>query len=182
MGSNRTPRPTTSCSAKEINRSAAMWLARLESPSSPELWDEFQNWLEAHPRHRAAFIRLRVAWNSVDSMREMRPIDGTIDLDLLSPEPASAADSQNTRSEHRRKILMPPGTRIAAIAEFLLTRETYRRYVKPIIADMQDEYIEHLARGHKWRARWIAARGHFLVVPGWIYALVTRAVKRIFSA
>jgi hypothetical protein len=42
----------------------------------------------------------------------------------------------------------------------------------PVIADMQKEYIEAIASGDEWHARWIAIRGHLLVIPNWLYALV----------
>jgi hypothetical protein len=90
--------------------------------------------------------------------------------------------AEHEESGQQRKIVLPPGARLAAIAEFILTRESYKRYVRPIIADMQDEYVECIARGDEWRAHWVAVRGHFLVVPGWIYALVSRAARRIFGA
>ena len=71
-----------------------------------------------------------------------------------------------------RVVAVPPGYKFAAILSFLLTREAYRRFVEPAIADMQHEYIEALAAGRLWQARWIAIRGYLLVIPGWLYALV----------
>jgi hypothetical protein len=47
---------------------------------------------------------------------------------------------------------------------------------------MQTEYCDALAAGDVWHARWIAIRGHLLVLPGWLYGLVARAVRRMFSA
>jgi transmembrane sensor len=70
-------------SASETTELAASWLIRLEGQASPELWEEFQTWLEESPRHRAAFIRLRTAWHRVDKVKLLRPADGTIDADLL---------------------------------------------------------------------------------------------------
>jgi transmembrane sensor len=70
--------------ANDISDAAAQWLIRLEGQTSPEIWDAFQLWMDENPRHRAAFIRLRVAWNHVDLLKNMRPEDGTIDADLLA--------------------------------------------------------------------------------------------------
>jgi transmembrane sensor len=70
-------------SASETTELAASWLIRLEGPATPELWEEFETWLEESPRHRAAFIRLRTAWNRADIVKLLRPTDGTIDSDLL---------------------------------------------------------------------------------------------------
>jgi len=70
--------------ATKISDEAADWLIRLEAQTTPELWDELQKWLDADTRHRAAFVRLRVAWHRVDTFKNLRPADGTIDSDLLS--------------------------------------------------------------------------------------------------
>ena len=69
-------------------------------------------------------------------------------------------------------VVTPPGYRLAAILGFLLTRKAFKRFVEPVIADMQHEYIEALAAEHRWRARWIVLRGHLLVIPGCVYALM----------
>ena len=50
-------------SGDDISADAAAWLVRLEGQTTPEIWDAFQAWVDQDPRHRAAFVRLRVAWN-----------------------------------------------------------------------------------------------------------------------
>ena len=70
--------------ATEISDAAAEWLIKLEGQTTPDIWDNFQAWMDQDPRHRAAFVRLRVAWNKVDQLKSMRPVDGTIDSDLLA--------------------------------------------------------------------------------------------------
>jgi transmembrane sensor len=69
--------------ASDIAEAAAAWLIRLEAQTSPEIWDRFQEWLDADPRHRAAFIRLRTAWTHCDRLKLLRPADGRIDRDLF---------------------------------------------------------------------------------------------------
>jgi transmembrane sensor len=80
--------------ASEIAAKATAWLIRLEREATPELWEELQQWLDSHPRHRAEFIRQRTAWYRCDKLKILRPTDGTIDADLLSRieivEPARA--------------------------------------------------------------------------------------------
>lgn len=84
---------------------------------------------------------------------------------------------------HRRRIIQrPPGTHLARCGRFLLTREAYRLYVQPVIADMQHEYCEAIAAGEELRARWIALRGWLLVVPGWLVGVAGRLVRKMFSA
>ncbi|HZO21483.1 MAG TPA: FecR/PupR family sigma factor regulator [Steroidobacteraceae bacterium] len=70
--------------ADRISDEAANWLIRVEVESSPELWQGLHAWLDADPRHRAAFVRLRVAWHRVDALKNLRPLDGTVDADLLT--------------------------------------------------------------------------------------------------
>jgi transmembrane sensor len=88
--------------ASEIAASATAWLIRLDRAGTPELWEELQQWLDSHPRHRAEFIRQRTAWNRCDKLKMLRPADGTIDADLLSGielvEPPEEAQSQRARA------------------------------------------------------------------------------------
>jgi transmembrane sensor len=91
--------------ASEISDEAADWLIRVEAQSTPELWEDLQGWLDAHPRHRAAFVRLRVAWHRADALKYLRPLDGAIDPDLLSSE-RSAAGSIATGGLQRRHLLL----------------------------------------------------------------------------
>lgn len=82
----------------------------------------------------------------------------------------------------RRRIVLPPGATLNRITRFLVTREAHARFVEPIIRDMQVEYCDELAAGHIRHARWIAVRGHLLVLPNWSYAWIARTVKRMFSS
>ena len=81
-----------------------------------------------------------------------------------------------------RRIVLPPGATLNLVTRFLLTRVAHARYIEPVIRDMQFEYCDDLAAGHIWHARWIAVRGHLLVLPNWGYAWIARTVKRVFSS
>ena len=48
---------------------------------------EFDAWVEADPRARAAYVRLELAWKRADGLRRLRPLDGDIDEDLLAHSP-----------------------------------------------------------------------------------------------
>jgi transmembrane sensor len=113
--------------ATEISDAAAEWLIRLESQTSPDLWDAFQAWHDADLRHRAAFVRLRVAWNRTDLMKNLRPADGTIDPDLLTHKwlsSSAVADHGLSPLQGRRRKrpggLPPPGRRALLGAAALL--------------------------------------------------------------
>jgi ferric-dicitrate binding protein FerR (iron transport regulator) len=73
----------TTETAEAINEAAASWLLRLEASASPELRQDFQKWLDEEPRHRAAFVRLRLAWQTSEKFRFLRPADGSVDEDLI---------------------------------------------------------------------------------------------------
>lgn len=89
--------------------------------------------------------------------------------------------ARKSPTQKRPHIALPPGTRLARATAFILTRDAYRKFVVPTIADMQFEYCDSLAAGRLWHARWIAIRGHLLVLPGCAYGLLARAVSRLLS-
>ena len=94
--------------ASDISDAAAQWLVRLEGQTTPEIWDAFQEWMDQDPRHRAAFIRLREAWKQVDLLKNVRPMDGTIDADLLAttkinPSVIAARGLQPSPGSQRRR-------------------------------------------------------------------------------
>jgi ferric-dicitrate binding protein FerR (iron transport regulator) len=70
------------------------------------------------------------------------------------------------------KVVPLPGHGLARAARFLLTPNAHKRYVEPVIADMQQEYVDAVTAGRTQRARWIAQRVYLLIIPGWLYAMV----------
>jgi ferric-dicitrate binding protein FerR (iron transport regulator) len=70
--------------AAGINKAAAIWLLRLEASASAELRKDFQKWLDEEPRHRAAFVRLELAWYTSEKFRLFRPPDGSVDEDFIA--------------------------------------------------------------------------------------------------
>ena len=86
-------------SGNDISADAAAWLIRLEGQTTPQMWDEFQNWLETNKRHEAAFIRLRAAWTECDRFKLLRPADGRVDRNLLARFPTVTTDSSDPESD-----------------------------------------------------------------------------------
>lgn len=70
-------------SAEAVDEAAAVWLLRLDAAPSAELLGHFQEWLDAEPRHRAAYVRLRFAWYFSETFRVFQPTDGSVDADLI---------------------------------------------------------------------------------------------------
>lgn len=94
----------------DIPGAAAAWLIRLEGQTTPQMWDEFQAWIEADKRHEAAFIRLRTAWTHCDRFKLLRPADGRVDRNLLAdlglPQPEAAEEAAPSAANSRESV--PP--------------------------------------------------------------------------
>lgn len=72
--------------AESIDQEASRWLASRDSGArSAELDGAFQQWLDADIRHRVAYLKIEAAWQRGDRLRELRPLDRTVDADLLAP-------------------------------------------------------------------------------------------------
>ena len=78
-------------------------------------------------------------------------------------------------------IQQPPGTRLARVFRFLLPRGVYVRYVEQVISDAQVEFIDAIAAGHEWHARWIAIRVWIIVIPGWAVGLAKWIIGLVIS-
>ena len=87
--------------AGELDTEALNWLVRSEAPDCTDAErTELASWLES-PRHRAAYIRMRVIWTQADQLRRLQPLDGSVDPDLLEPG-SSLARSEIASSQVRR--------------------------------------------------------------------------------
>jgi len=71
--------------AEHIEETAARWVTRIDLHGTPDEWARLDAWLAASPRHRAAFLRLSVAWRRTDQLRHLASIGQEVDEDLLDP-------------------------------------------------------------------------------------------------
>jgi transmembrane sensor len=72
--------------AELIDQEASRWLVSGDAGTrSPEDACAFQQWLDADIRHRVAYLKLEATWRRGDRLRDLRPLDRTIDADLLAP-------------------------------------------------------------------------------------------------
>jgi ferric-dicitrate binding protein FerR (iron transport regulator) len=55
----------------DIEERAAQWIARIDRSGTCEDWARLEEWLARSPRHRAAFVRLAVAWRRCERLREL---------------------------------------------------------------------------------------------------------------
>jgi transmembrane sensor len=75
--------------ATEIEAQAAQWLVRLDGHPTNATREEFNAWVSASLRHRAAFLRLSSAWATTDRLRILVRPEERIDADLLKPRRAT---------------------------------------------------------------------------------------------
>jgi transmembrane sensor len=73
---------------RDLVEKAMVWLERSQSPSfTPDQRQQFEHWLQEDVRHRVAHTVALKAKERIDHLRNMRPLDGPADPDLLlSPE------------------------------------------------------------------------------------------------
>ena len=71
--------------ANDVEQQAAQWVTRIDLRGTPEEWTALDAWLNTSPRHRAAFLRLSVAWRRADELKKLAPSSGVVDPDLLDP-------------------------------------------------------------------------------------------------
>jgi transmembrane sensor len=135
-------------SASEFEAQAAAWLVRREAPdfTAQEL-AEFDAWADADPRHRAAYVRLEAAWRRADRLKRLRPLDGSVDEDLLATSPFARMEEyparQGTRqtsdeaalgeSVHGESILDEPALAVPGVVEQAAERPR-RRWMLPLAA------------------------------------------------
>lgn len=158
------------------------WAASLTEPQGldPEELERFNRWRE-DPKNALALSDWRLIAQAEAQVNERlndEDAPGWYGVDLeLDEEKGSRADGLLDRIESQG-IALPPGYHLAVIARFILTPKAYRQYVEPVIADMQYEYIKAIAKENYWLASWITVRGHLLVIPGWVEALLVGTLKR----
>lgn len=110
-------RPHGPCTipASEISKRAATWLIRVDAGATPEDWYQLNAWLDASPRHRAAFLRLSVAWDKSNALKHLSLTGEEPEIDLLAPygrlasrnarrETPSVAESPHTRRDAVKKL------------------------------------------------------------------------------
>ncbi|MEP7242266.1 MAG: DUF4880 domain-containing protein [Gammaproteobacteria bacterium] len=69
--------------ATDIERRAAEWVARLDLSGTAEEHAALGAWLRENARHHAVYLRLSTAWERADCVRNLRPLCGKVDPDLL---------------------------------------------------------------------------------------------------
>ena len=118
----QTAKPETAAkTADDIEREASEWLMRVDRDGGPEVSRALAAWLGAHPRHRAAFLRISTAWRRADALRRLADPHEDPDIDLLAPDRPPAMES----------ITEPAGAETRAAVTPLRPRMFARRWALP---------------------------------------------------
>ena len=77
-------------------------------------------------------------------------------------------------------VVAPPGHRLLRFAEFAFSRRSYLLVFEPVISDLRREYLEALAAGRRWKARWVRLRGTWAFWSAVAALLPLSALGRLF--
>src|ERR1700742_918349 len=100
--------------AIEIEQRASAWVIHSEADSfTKDTQAEMESWLNEDLRNRVAYVRIREAWCRTGCLRNVRPLDGNVDPQLLKGSCLTFMPA-NTRSKVKRPF------RIAVSAALLL--------------------------------------------------------------
>jgi transmembrane sensor len=88
--------------ADQIEQEAARWVVMADEHNTPDYWSRLDTWLASNPRHRAAFLRLSVAWRRADQLKKLAALSGEVDENLLDPARWTASE------EAQVEALVPP--------------------------------------------------------------------------
>lgn len=93
---------------RDIEEAAAAWVIRSDAGDfPPEQQEALEAWLQDDERHRVAFATAARAWRLADLLRKARPLDGLLDVDVLSSptySPGTSGSSEPVRRESSRAM------------------------------------------------------------------------------
>lgn len=139
--------------APEIEAQAAAWLVKRDAGGlSAAEQAEFDAWLQADPRARAAYVRLELAWKRADGLRRLRPLDGDVDEDLLAHSPFDPVpmDEYPAREGTGKTMELVPSPSRAVIDAEIVKRTPRRRWAIGLAATAVVAIV--CAGGLIWRA------------------------------
>ena len=96
--------------APEYEEQAATWLVRRDAGGLSDAEQaEFDGWMASDPRARATYLRLELAWKRADGLTRLKPLDGAVDVDLLSRSPFVPVpmEEYSAREETRQSPEVP---------------------------------------------------------------------------
>ena len=130
---------------------AAAWLVRREASNFTAAEQvEFDAWANADPRHRAAYVRLEAAWRRADRLRGLKPLDGTVDEDLLARSPFARLEEYPASAETKHSPVGAASVPAlqATSEDSLLDKSAIRRVAADGFSVPAEE--EQTARPRRW--------------------------------
>jgi len=79
------------------------------------------------------------------------------------------------------QIVRPPGSTCRSVIDFFYSPKTVARVFDPILADMQAEWVEAIARGRHYKASWIRLRGYWEIARAAGFHSLLRALRPIMT-
>ena len=103
-------------SAAANEQAAAEWVVRVDRDRTVRTSRALAAWLSDSPRHRAAFLRISLAWRRADALRRVAVPDEEPDPDLLAPdsvradvlEPARLSSTLRTERRSCKRVALLP--------------------------------------------------------------------------
>jgi transmembrane sensor len=111
---------TSESTATETETEAAAWLVRLEADTSPAALARWHEWLREDTRHHAAYIRIENGWRQTECLKSLRPLDGTVDPDVLTTFPGLQPCRRPPPPRFRPSVARATFSATLAIATMLL--------------------------------------------------------------
>jgi transmembrane sensor len=179
--------------ANDIESDAAEWLIRLEGDVSPQARADFEAWVAADPRHKAAFIRMQKTWSHVDIVKRLRPLDGSVDEQLIDKFGLRAPIGDMPappRARKRRSVLLAVAASVlvAAIggAVWLVVERSGWQVYETEFGGFQrvalpDGSTAMLNTDSKIRARMSSTRREIVLVRGEALFTVAHDIRRPFD-
>ena len=92
--------------AANTENQAAAWLVRLDADNSAQTLRHWNRWLGEDVRRRAAFVRLEEVWRQTDRLQSLKPLDSTVNPNVLDTFPGTLS-TVNVRTAPQARKLKP---------------------------------------------------------------------------
>lgn len=102
--------------SEDVEQQAARRLIQIDANGSPNEWACLDTWLSRHPRNRAVFLRLSLAWSRADRLAALRCATSAIDENALS---RSARGLQALKGALARRHLVTAAAIVALVSAAL---------------------------------------------------------------
>jgi len=174
--------------ASDIEAEASEWLIRLERDPSPATKAEFEEWIAADARHRAAFVRLEKTWAHADVLRKLRPLDGDVDENVLDKFGQPASISVTPRKDRTPLLAVAASLlflTVTAVTWLAVVRSEWQVYKTDLGGfqriTLQDGSTALLNTNSEIKVKLTAARREVVLARGEALFTVAHDIRRPFD-